>query len=283
MSIEKLSTNASLKDVMDKFEELSFQDFSGIDIVILNKLPSRVKNNQIVVITDTCRNITIDTDFPSKPNENDIFIKLIQSTSTYEIFSIKSNNKTIKIKVFNSYKYVNGAWVEVDGYIGINGVWKQLFLRELAIFENKAVNTSITGGFATYASHTDPYDEYHVSSCSVSSTIQFMGRSDGGSIIKPTAFACTKKFIDLSSYSKMTISFSEVSNLNGNGTLKAMLTTSTSSSATNILLGSKTTNNTNNLTFDISNYNSSNMIKVLLEFSGSSYITVKISKILLHN
>ena len=283
MSIEKLSTNASLKDVLDKFEELSFQDFSSIDIVILNKLPSRVKNNQIVVITDTYRNITIDTDFPSKPNENDIFIKLIQSTSTYEIFSIKSNNKTIKIKVFNSYKYKNGAWVEVDGYIGINGVWKQLFLRELAIFENKAVNTSITGGFATYASHDDPYDDYHVSSCSVSSTIEFIGRSDGGGITKPTAFACTKKLIDLSSYSKMTISFSEVSNLNGNGTLKAMLTTSTSSSATNILLGSKTTNNTNDLTFNISNYNSSNMIKVLLEFSGSSYITVKISKILLHN
>ena len=31
MSIEKLSTNASLKEVIDKFEEISFKDFSSID------------------------------------------------------------------------------------------------------------------------------------------------------------------------------------------------------------------------------------------------------------
>ena len=33
MSIEKLPTSASLKEVMDKFEEISFQDFSSIDII----------------------------------------------------------------------------------------------------------------------------------------------------------------------------------------------------------------------------------------------------------
>ena len=40
MSIEKLSTNASLKQVMDKFEEISLTDLFSLNIIIRNELPS---------------------------------------------------------------------------------------------------------------------------------------------------------------------------------------------------------------------------------------------------
>ena len=44
MAISKLSTSASLKQVMDKFEEISIQDFSksNIDIITAKTLPSVV-------------------------------------------------------------------------------------------------------------------------------------------------------------------------------------------------------------------------------------------------
>ena len=50
MPINKLPIEASLKEVMDKFEEISLIDLSKIDIVVKNELPSIVKNGQIVVI-----------------------------------------------------------------------------------------------------------------------------------------------------------------------------------------------------------------------------------------
>ena len=62
MSIEKLPTSASLKQVMDKFEEISLQDFSNIDIVVKNELPKDVKENMIVIISDiTPSKILADT------------------------------------------------------------------------------------------------------------------------------------------------------------------------------------------------------------------------------
>ena len=53
MAISKLSTSASLKQVMDKFEEISIQDFSrsNVDIITAKTLPSVVKEGQIVIIT----------------------------------------------------------------------------------------------------------------------------------------------------------------------------------------------------------------------------------------
>ena len=39
MTISKLPANASLKQVMDKFEEISFQDFSSMDIITSTELP----------------------------------------------------------------------------------------------------------------------------------------------------------------------------------------------------------------------------------------------------
>ena len=44
MAISKLPTSASLKEVMDKFEELSFQDFvKGFDVEVRSDLPNEAK------------------------------------------------------------------------------------------------------------------------------------------------------------------------------------------------------------------------------------------------
>ena len=74
MSIDKLSTNASLKQVMDKFEEISFQDFFAIDIVVKNELPSVVKNNQVVIIGDPTAKIYIDNKHIDNINLNQNFL-----------------------------------------------------------------------------------------------------------------------------------------------------------------------------------------------------------------
>lgn len=122
MSIEKLSTNASLKDVMDKFEEISLQDFSSIDIITEAVLPNEVKNGQIVVVTETNPSeITLYFDKPSNPSEGDIWIKCFYESR--EKFYIKAKNKKIELNVFGAEQYVRGEFVSVDSYIGVNNEW----------------------------------------------------------------------------------------------------------------------------------------------------------------
>ena len=52
MAISKLPTSASLKEVMDKFEEISLLDLSLIDVITATELPKTVKNGQIINYDD---------------------------------------------------------------------------------------------------------------------------------------------------------------------------------------------------------------------------------------
>ena len=78
MTISKLPANASLKQVMDKFEEISFQDFSSMDIITSTELPSTVKNGRVVIITSINPENIICSFFYNdfELNEGDINIKL---------------------------------------------------------------------------------------------------------------------------------------------------------------------------------------------------------------
>ena len=61
MTISKLPTSASLKQVMDKFEEISLADFSSVNIITASELPSKGKEGQICIITNiTPNNIFLD-------------------------------------------------------------------------------------------------------------------------------------------------------------------------------------------------------------------------------
>ena len=140
MSIEKLSTNASLKDVIDKFEELSLQDFSNINVITVNELPNEVKEGQIVIITNNIPSM-IYFDYNSdniNPNENDIFI-CIDETKRRK-FSITSKNVNLSTFVCSTLQFVGDVWVNIDSYIGIEGEWMPISPRNLSIFSSGALN-----------------------------------------------------------------------------------------------------------------------------------------------
>lgn len=134
MTISKLSTNASLKQVMDKFEEISLGDFSSVDITIKNSLPQIVKENQVVVISNTNGKVYIGKRRPSTLLEGDVFIDI----SNYQAFvnmTIDAKNSCIYVPLHKAIQYVGGKDVEVDCYIGVNGVWTKTTRGYFYIFE----------------------------------------------------------------------------------------------------------------------------------------------------
>lgn len=120
MPISKLSSNASLREVMDKFEEISLMDLTNIDIVVKNELPREVKNGQIVVISNNYNNITVGYDYPSSPVANDIFIRIVDKNQCK--FEVGANKK-IEIYVFGAWKYNGSSWDRINSYIGLNNEW----------------------------------------------------------------------------------------------------------------------------------------------------------------
>lgn len=134
MSISKLTSNASLKQVMDKFEEISLQDFSSIDIVVKSELPNEVKNGQIVIISNIITsNIIIDFDYPIAPQNGDIFIKNLKGYPT--IVEIKSSNKKGVFNILKAEQYLNNEWVRLESYKGLDGAWVRMY-NEKVLFEN---------------------------------------------------------------------------------------------------------------------------------------------------
>ena len=120
MPISKLSSNASLREVMDKFEEISLMDLTNIDIVVKNELPREVKNGRIVVISNNYNNITVGYDYPSSPVANDIFIRIVDKNQCK--FEVGANKK-IEIYVFGAWKYNGSSWDRINSYIGLNNEW----------------------------------------------------------------------------------------------------------------------------------------------------------------
>lgn len=125
MAIAKLPTNASLKEVIDKFEELSLQDFSkGFDVEIRTDLPSEVKEDKIVIINNDELDIyfigneadvpinSIGVKYSIEPNNNNIYLDLKKST--------------IKVYLQNVFtKNASEVCSNVDAYIGKDGKWQQ--------------------------------------------------------------------------------------------------------------------------------------------------------------
>ncbi|MDY6154887.1 MAG: hypothetical protein SPI06_15925 [Terrisporobacter sp.] len=147
MAISKLSTSASLKQVMDKFEEISIQDFSksNIDIITAKTLPSVVKEGQIVIITQNTPNkiyVSFDTKEISLSN-NDILLQVSNKTTNKR--PLYCGNKEISL-VYSSCVQ-NGK--PLKSYYGKNGQWIQITFTETYIFENgttKIGNFKVTGG-----------------------------------------------------------------------------------------------------------------------------------------
>ena len=132
MAISKLSTTASLKQVMDKFEEISLQDFSSIDIITASELPAKVKEGQIVIITQNTPNkiyVSFDTNEISL-SYNDILLQVSNKTANKR--PLYCGDKEISL-VYNSC-IQNGK--PLKSYYGKNGQWIQITFTETYIFEN---------------------------------------------------------------------------------------------------------------------------------------------------
>lgn len=132
MAISKLSTTASLKQVMDKFEEISIQDFSSINIIVSSELPSQSKEGTVCIITNTIGSIIASYEEKTL-KQNDIFIKLSEQIG--KEFCIKNKNKNIYIgfeyitqnnRPLKSYIFKNGEWIKFTGhetYVFSGGNW----------------------------------------------------------------------------------------------------------------------------------------------------------------
>lgn len=146
MGIEKLSTNASLKEVIDKFEEISFQDFSNIDIIVVDELPSDVKEGQLCILKDDFTGrIYIANEPPASMQEGDIFIKKYDDIVGSKEFVVSDSKSSINL-IIRTVRILNGGTlVPLVAYLGENGVWNILEKTKCVVFNNGVFDNSIGG------------------------------------------------------------------------------------------------------------------------------------------
>lgn len=148
MAINKLSTDASLKQVMDKFEEISIQDFSSIDVITASKLPTNGKEGQLCIITDVKPSkIYFDHVTPTL-SKSEIFIQYFMIDS-YDTFTVKDNLSNINLKIRSIVQNKNGKTSRVEGYIYKNNVWKPLTPQQIDLYNNGKIDNS-TGDFTVF-------------------------------------------------------------------------------------------------------------------------------------
>ena len=218
MSISKLPTSASLKQVMDKFEEISLSDFSSIDVIVRSELPQVVKNGQVVVIDNDNGKVYMDNKDVSEVfiDENDIYIIYGVESSSSADFIVGSSTKKINIHLNNIYKYKDGNFVNVENvYIGKDGVWVRILDSMLIVFNEgtyknnfSIIKTNAQDGTFTLSLDTDEGSRYYKYLCFNSLFSTYYGGN--------AVYAIDKK-IDLSPFKSMEVVCVPLL-LNGGGT-----------------------------------------------------------------
>ena len=201
MSINKLPIEASLKEVMDKFEEISLIDLSKIDIVVKNELPSIVKNGQIVVISNKVPNkILLDFVYPLNSSENDIYINLNREVKG-KIFKVIDKIKTINTYIFGAEQYIGGSYKRVESYIGENGVW--VSMNKTYLFDNGDICEDVSGGWEfSSRSYGTRIIEYR------NNSIYGKAKISGNNTETTWVKANSKKMIDMAQFSSLNVQFS---------------------------------------------------------------------------
>ena len=148
MAISKLPTSASLKQVMDKFEEISLQDFSSIDVITASELPNGGKEGQLCIITDTKpSSILFNYDNTIDIDETEILI-LYNTADSFQEYNINTSNINMKLRLRYVIQKINGVNTMKKGYVYLEGKWKPLLPTELYIFKSGE-------GLASGFSYTD--------------------------------------------------------------------------------------------------------------------------------
>lgn len=209
MAISKLASNASLRQVMDKFEEISLMDFSSnvslaIDIITASSLPSTVKNGRIVVVTNTTpTNIIFDYKAPASKVHGDLFIQTY--AQDLKKFEIKSDNKKVILNIKNVSQYLNGSYSIAKAYLGVNGSWVPLFDTKLYLFDNGNQYNATTGGYGTYVTKGQDIRPY-VNGYANDSALSFIYTNTANND-QSNAYISTAININFSSYSTLKIEF----------------------------------------------------------------------------
>ena len=205
MSIEKLSTSASLKEVMDKFEEISLQDLSSINIKVLSELPSVAKEDDIVLICNyEYTKIILSANEPTL-NNNEIWLGIavnkeanikankVDFISTVVDCYIKINNQLKKVNV---YKYSSGKFVHINGDLDI-------------YIAPSCYNTDITGGLRSRGYTGDTSSQKTNSKTDTDNGIElFIERSSTGTSLRNLH---TSSKIDLTQYKTFEVKYKIVS------------------------------------------------------------------------
>src|SRR5699024_7206632 len=121
-------TSASLKQVMDKFEEISLQDMDSINIKVMSSLPNSAKEGDIIILTSYEYTKIIVARKEPNLNDNEIWLSILELTeSNIKSKKIKfiSSVMDCKIKIngqterLNVYEYKNNSFVHLNSDFNI--------------------------------------------------------------------------------------------------------------------------------------------------------------------
>ena len=127
MAISKLPTNASLKEVMDKFEEISLQDFSSINIIVRSELPITGKENQICILSDIhTTNIILSPKQSDKSNDANRIFMLIGADTPYSFADLGNKTTKVLLSFLKCTQLINGVEQQRETYICRSGAWVKL-------------------------------------------------------------------------------------------------------------------------------------------------------------
>ena len=192
MAISKLPTSASLKQVMDKFEEISLQDFSSIDIITASELPAEVKEGQIVIITQNTPNkiyVSLSND-EINLNQNDILLQVSSQNTNKKPLYCRDKEICLTYKsCIQNEKYL-------ESYYGEDGEWVQITYTNTYILRNGEVemgNFLLVGGM-----NGDTLLNNGKLNLKVNGTFTAYG------------FVANNKYLDLSMHSKLFVKISSM-------------------------------------------------------------------------
>lgn len=267
MTISKLSTSASLKQVMDKFEELSAVELLGIDVITTQTLPSTVKNGRLVILCDSYNEIKFDI---AEDNivEGDIFIKYALK-SKYN-FHIKNKKINAVFNITSIKQFKGNEFSKLTAYIGVNNQWveikEELNIYTLGTFDNKDI-------VSTFSKAPTPNSYGSISINFRQEYIELNGKANAG-VYNVLLVASSDKKIDFTNYKKL-----YVENLNASGTSVQILSEHGSSALVNVPL-----NNGKLTEIDVSSVNMNAYLyfyclAINSSASGTANFNAKITKI----
>ena len=225
MTISKLPTSASLKEVIDKFEEISLQDFSSIDIVVAKQLPDTVKDGKIVIIEEEKINKIICNTKPYEDvtlNNNEVYIKL----NNHE------DNGALKCEIVNNIHlfnyYVSAIYKKIDDtithckdiYMGIDGAWVKVLDSKADIF----ANGKFKDGLSLKAGYLDSGATCTTNISSGSATYpNCIYIKQGTSFASESATCVMNKATDVTNYNKLTFVLESLKSVTVSGTVNLYL------------------------------------------------------------